>query len=398
MNSSSAALGTRTRRPIRIERTVLDAMSSFIFVSPIRSTRAASMTENTTASSASCIRLPPFATDGEVSLGRHEQARERGGNRVATLWWNSAAMDKPRRLVEFPRLNLHLVPKDGYEWLLLDQLAHRLSMSAEVCQSYSQRIIDAEFRGNVGPFLTAPSRKGLRAIGPFDAGTMYDEFVAIRDRDGMGAFANKYGMPIQARSPLLPGILAIPWSYLNRVLWQVKEARRFINPGENFDQLIRRGEDTGEWQFSSEHAEHGSPIWTTLPDDSLPCLRDDTYSYQAQAIARHIAIWAISDLLRDHVVLSFSIPDGALAPLMSHDADPVGMMALEMVKLLAPDGSHAICQDPRCLTRFRKEHALDQYCCEDHQERARRNRRNARRRHQRAIERHRTGTEAGDPE
>jgi hypothetical protein len=307
-------------------------------------------------------------------------------------------MDKPRRLVEFPRLNLHLVHDDGYEWLSLDQLADHLSASAEISQSYSQRIIHCEHGGDVGPFLTAHSGRGLRTIGPFDAGMMYDEFVAIRDRDGMRAFANKYGMPIQARAPGLPGLLAIPWSALEAALWKIKEARRFINPGENFDQLIRRGKETGEWQFSTEPSEDGDLIWTTLPDESLPALPDASYSNQAQAVARRIAIWAISDLLRDHVVLSFSIPDGALAPLMSHDADPVGVMALEMVKFMSPDGSHTICQDPRCLKRFWKGHPLDRYCGDDHEERAATNRKNARRRQRRADARHRTDTDAADPE
>jgi len=278
------------------------------------------------------------------------------------------------------------------------RFTHQLSASAKICPSYSQRIIHGEFSGDVGPFLTAHRGKGLHAIDPFDAGTMYDEFVAIRDRDGMRAFANTYGMPIQARVPVLPGLLAIPWSVLETVLWQVKDARRFINPGANFDQFIRRGKETGEWQFSMESAEAGALIWTTLPDESLPALRDDTFSNQAQAIVRHIAIWAISDLVRDHVILSFSIPPGALVPLMSQDADPVGVIALEMVGLMAHDGGHTICQNPLCLKRFMKGHDLDRYCSTKCRERARGNRRNARKRQQRYEARHRTDTDAADPE
>ena len=307
-------------------------------------------------------------------------------------------MNKPRRLVEFPRLNLHLVHDDGYQWLSLDELTQQLSASAEISTGYSQRIIHAAFNGNSGPFLTAQSGKGLRAIGPFDAGKMYDGFVAIRDQDGMRTFANTYGMPIQARAPVLPGLLAIPWSALETVLWQVREARRFINPGENFAELIRRGKETGEWQFSTAPAEDGDLTWTTLPDESLPALQDDSYSNQAQAVARHLAIWAISDLLRDHLVLSFSIPPGALAPQMSQDADPVGVMALEMVTLMAPDSSHTICQDPRCLRRFKKDKRLDRYCSCEHRKRARGNRRNLRRRQQRDDARRRTDTDVSDPE
>jgi len=32
-----------------------------------------------------------------------------------------------------------------------------------------------------------------------------------------------------------------------------------------------------------------------------------------------------------------------MAPQMRRDADPIGVIALEMVELMAPDGSHTIC-------------------------------------------------------
>lgn len=325
------------------------------------------------------------------------------------------ALPRTPHYVVDPTLDLHLVHETGYEWVTrtvltarvrdsleeLDMsraprrerrvLSRQLTAGVQSALEDAQHVIAAAFGNDEGPFLSCPTA-GLRAVEELDHYEMLDAFVAIRNQATMLAFASRFGMPIQAQVPGLPGYTAMPWKALSRAVSQVRDAKRLINVGANHGEIIRRAEgikfvstaDQSGWEVSTE-SEDGSLLWLPFYAAKRLLASEEQYrgtlGYQEQAAAliRHLAVWALSDLLRYHVVLILSIPPGARVPQVNRVADPVGRMAMTMVEFMARDSNQAFCEDPLCRKRFVKAHPLDRYCCSEHRWRAKEYRKRTRR-------------------
>lgn len=270
----------------------------------------------------------------------------------------------------------HVRYVNGYRWLSLDECVRAVATYAH----RSEEVALDRLRRDVQPLddllMVTEVHAPFVPIVDVDRLELINEFVTADNPDAMLAFANKWGLPVQIDAPVVPPFMVLSWTQIRYVQTAVANTLRFIKPGPQLGQCVRLTQPGAIWEFSFQSWTEDDLMWTHIPDllhqavDSDPLVSGKEAS--ASNMARAIAIWGVSDLLRDHTRNSFIVPSGKRAPEVHRLADPVGAMALLMASMLSgakPEGkrSFAVCNYPPCRRVFLMNTKRQQYCCSNHQ-------------------------------
>jgi len=259
----------------------------------------------------------------------------------------------------------------GYCWLTRELLVTKLAAARGCSADQALELTRVAFPHDEGPFLAAMTHAPATPADDTQDHVMLNSFVKAGTLAAMESFANKWGLPIQIDVGYLRPYSLLPWQRLQRVQTAVMDALRFINPGPLISDCVRLAPKGGPWQFSTTSWSDGTLIWAEVPGDLVEATRSDPLARDPaafeRAVTRAVAVWGVSDLLKDHTRNCLMASPGLRALEVHRFADPVGAMALVMANLLmgikgASSRFLRVCQYPPCRQVFVASSSNQKYC------------------------------------